>query len=84
MNQSPKQFGIGDGKGYDSFSHLIYYYSGEQPDLQIVFQCLSEAPPEFQSRYIGLSSVFTIPNTLVLRHAYLPKKVVSLLKCFRQ
>lgn len=53
MTQSPKQFGIGDGKSYDSFSHLIYYYSGEQPDLQIVFQCLSEAPPEFQSKYIG-------------------------------
>jgi hypothetical protein len=53
MTQSPKQFGIGDGKSYDSFSHLIYYYSGEQPDLKIVFQCLSEAPPEFQSRYIG-------------------------------
>ncbi len=32
----------------------------------------------------GMPSVFTIPNTLVLRHAYLPKKVVSLLKCFRQ
>lgn len=58
MTQSPKQFGIGDGKGYDSFSHLVYYYSGEQPDLQIVFQCLSEAPPEFQSRYIGLSTKF--------------------------
>ncbi len=58
MTQSPKQFGIGDGKGYDSFSHLIYYYSGEQPDLQIVFQCLSEAPPEFQSRYVGLSTKF--------------------------
>lgn len=58
MTQSPKQFGIGDGKSYDSFSHLIYYYSGEQPDLQIVFQCLSEAPPEFQSKYIGLSTRF--------------------------
>jgi hypothetical protein len=58
MTQSPKQFGIGDGKGYDLFSHLVYYYSGEQPDLQIVFQCLSEAPPEFQSRYVGLSTRF--------------------------
>lgn len=58
MTQSPKQFGIGDGKSYDSFSHLIYYYSGEQPDLQIVFQSLSEAPPEFQSKYIGLSTKF--------------------------
>jgi hypothetical protein len=58
MSQAPKQFGIEDGKSYDSFSHLIYYYSGEQPDLQIVFQCLSEAPPEFQSKYIGLSTKF--------------------------
>lgn len=58
MTRSPKQFGIGDGKSYDSFSHLIYYYSGEQPDLQIVFQCLSEAPPEFQSKYIGESLRF--------------------------
>lgn len=58
MTQAPNQFGIGDGKGYDSFSHLVYYYSGEQPDLQIVFQCLSEAPPKFQSRYIGLSTKF--------------------------
>jgi hypothetical protein len=58
MTQAPKQFGIEDGKSYDSFSHLIYYYSGEQPDLQIVFQCLSEAPPEFQSKYIGLSTKF--------------------------
>lgn len=58
MSQSPKQFGIGDGKSYDSFSHLVYYYSGESPDLQTVFQCLSEAPPEFQSKYIGLSTKF--------------------------
>jgi hypothetical protein len=53
MSRSPRQFGIGDGKSYDSFSHLIYYYSGEKPDLPTVFQCLSEAPPEFQSKYIG-------------------------------
>ena len=58
MSQAPKQFGIGDGKSYDSFSHLIYYYSGEQPDLQIVFESLSEAPPEFQSKYIGLATKF--------------------------
>lgn len=58
MSQAPKQFGIVDGKSYDSFSHLIYYYSGEQPDLQIVFQSLSEASPEFQSKYIGLATRF--------------------------
>lgn len=58
MTQAPKQFGIGDGKSYDSFSHLVFYYSGVRPDFQIVFQSLSEAPPEFQSRYIGLATKF--------------------------
>jgi len=53
MTQSPKQFGIGEGKNYDSFSHLVYYYSGEKRDLQTLFECLSEAPPEFQAKYIG-------------------------------
>ncbi len=53
MTQSPKQFGIGEGKNYDSFAHLVYYYSGEKRDLQTVFECLSEAPPEFQVKYIG-------------------------------
>ena len=53
MSQSPKQFGIGDGRGYDLFSYLIYYYSAQEKDLQIVFECLAESPPEFQSKYIG-------------------------------
>ncbi|MFY7817050.1 MAG: hypothetical protein ACOVRB_01660 [Akkermansiaceae bacterium] len=53
MTQSPKQFGIGEGKNYDSFSHLVYYYSSEKRDLQTLFECLSEAPPEFQAKYIG-------------------------------
>lgn len=53
MSQSPKQFGIGDERGYDLFSYLIYYYSAQEKDLQIVFECLAESPPEFQSKYIG-------------------------------
>ncbi len=53
MSQSPKQFGIGDGRDYDLFSYLIYYYSAQEKDLQIVFECLAESPPEFQSKYIG-------------------------------
>lgn len=53
MSQSPKQFGIGDGRDYDLFSCLIYYYSAQEKDLQIVFECLAESPPEFQSKYIG-------------------------------
>jgi hypothetical protein len=53
MGQSPKQFGIGDGRSYDLFSYLIYYYSAQEKDLQIVFECLAESPPEFQSKYIG-------------------------------
>lgn len=58
MTQSPAQFGIGDAGIYDPFEYLVYYYSGEKPDLRTVFQCLSEAPPEFQSRYIGQSTKY--------------------------
>jgi len=58
MTQSPAQFGIGDARIYDPFEYLVYYYSGEKPDLGIVFQCLAEAPPEFQSRYIGQSTKY--------------------------
>ncbi len=53
MVKSPELFGIGDEKTYDPFSYLIYYYSAQEKDLQIVFQCLAESPPEFQSKYIG-------------------------------
>ncbi len=58
MSKSPELFGI-DGKsapeGYiqDPFKHLVYYYSWEKKDIQTVFQCLAEAPPEFQSKYIS-------------------------------
>ena len=57
MGKSPELFGI-DGKsapeGYiqDPFQHLVYYFSWEKKDIQTVFQCLAEAPPEFQSKYI--------------------------------
>lgn len=58
MGQAPKQFGIGVEGIYDPFEYLVYYYSGENPDLPTVFQCLSEAPPEFQAKYIGFSTRF--------------------------
>ena len=41
-----------EGYIYDPFKHLIYYYSDEKNDLQTVFQCLAESPPEFQSKNI--------------------------------
>ena len=58
MSKSPELFGI-DGKsaseGYiqDPFQHLVYYFSWEKKDIQTVFQCLAEAPAEFQSKYIS-------------------------------
>ena len=58
MSKSPELFGM-DGKsapeGYiqDPFQHLVYYFSWEKKDIQTVFQCLAEAPPEFQSKYIS-------------------------------
>ena len=57
MSKSPELFGI-DGKSVpeeyvqDPFQHLVYYFSWEKKDIQTVFQCLAEAPPEFQSKYI--------------------------------
>jgi hypothetical protein len=58
MSQSPEKFGIGDARIYDPFAYLVYYYSGENPDLPTVFRCLSEAPPEFQSKYIGQATKY--------------------------
>jgi hypothetical protein len=58
MSKSPELFGI-DGKsppeGYvqDPFQHLVYYFSWEKKDIQTVFECLAEAPLEFQSKYIS-------------------------------
>jgi hypothetical protein len=58
MSRAPELFGIdnktvAEGYIYDPFKHLVYYYSWEKKDIQLVFQCLAEAPPELQSRYIG-------------------------------
>ena len=53
MVKSPELFGIGDGKTYDPFAYLVYYYSAQKKDLQLVFECLAKSPPEFQSKYIG-------------------------------
>jgi len=58
MSRSPELFGM-DGRsvpeGYiqDPFQHLVYYWSWEKKDIRTVFQCLAEAPPEFQSKYIS-------------------------------
>ena len=58
MSKSPELFGI-DGKsapeGYvqDPFQHLVYYFSWEKKDIRTVFECLAEAPLEFQSIYIS-------------------------------
>ncbi len=59
MSTAPELFSIGDSNSmpdrviYDPFKYLVYYFSWEKKDIQTVFQCLAEAPPEFQSRYIG-------------------------------
>jgi hypothetical protein len=58
MSGSPELFGIDEkatSEGYiqDPFKHLVYYYSWEKKDIQLVFQCLSQSSPEFQSRYLG-------------------------------
>jgi hypothetical protein len=58
MTESPEQFGISAESRFDPYQYLVYYYSAEKKDLQIVFQSLSEAPPEFQAKYIGLSTKF--------------------------
>ncbi|MCX6873245.1 MAG: hypothetical protein NTW21_05470 [Verrucomicrobia bacterium] len=58
MSKSPELFGINDKampEGYiqDPFKHLVYYYSYERKDIQLVFQCLAESSPESQSKYIS-------------------------------
>lgn len=58
MSKAPELFSI-NGKSmpdrviYDPFKYLVYYYSWEKKDLPLVFQCLAEASPEFQSNYIS-------------------------------
>lgn len=58
MSSSPELFGIDEkasSEGYiqDPFKHLVYYYSWEKKDIKIVFQCLSQSSPNFQSKYIS-------------------------------
>jgi hypothetical protein len=38
---------------YDPFKYLVYYYCWIKKDLPLVFECLAEASPEFQSKYIS-------------------------------
>ena len=79
MSDSPELFGISgkampEGYVQDPFQHLVYYYSAEKKDLSLVFQCLAQAPLEFQSRYIG--------GTLDY-HADTPPKRAELLEAMR-
>ena len=58
MSDSPQLFGLNEEampEGYvqDPFQHLVYYYSYEKKDLQLVFQCLARVSEAFQSKYIG-------------------------------
>jgi hypothetical protein len=58
MSKSPELFSISgesmpDRVIYDPFKYLVYYYCWEKKDLPLVFQCLAEASPEFQSKYIS-------------------------------
>jgi hypothetical protein len=38
---------------YDPFKFLVYHYCWMKKDLPLVFECLAQASPEFQSKYIG-------------------------------
>ena len=58
MTESPEQFGISVESRFDPYRYLVYYYSAQNRDLQTVFECLAEAPPEFQSKYIGVALQF--------------------------
>ncbi len=58
MSKNPELFSISgpsmpDNKIHDSFSFLLQYCCSMQKDLPLAFQCLAEASPEFQSKYIG-------------------------------
>ncbi len=57
MSKTPELFSISNQTMperviYDPFKFLMYYCC-QQKDLPLAFQCLSEASPEFQSKYIG-------------------------------
>jgi hypothetical protein len=58
MSKNPELFSISgpsmpDTKIYDPFKFLMDYCCRQQNDLPLAFQCLAEASPEFQSKYIG-------------------------------
>ena len=58
MSKNPELFSISGpsmpaNKIHDSFSFLLQYCCSMQKDLPLAFQCLAEASPEFQSKYIG-------------------------------
>ena len=58
MSKTPELFSISNQSMpervvYDPFKFLVYYYCWEKKNLPLVFQCLAEASPEFQSKYIS-------------------------------
>jgi hypothetical protein len=58
MSNSPELFSISNQSMperviYDPFKYLVYHYCWMKKDLPLVFQCLAEASPEFQSKYIS-------------------------------
>jgi len=57
MSKTPELFSISNQSMperviYDPFKFIMYYCC-QQKDLPLAFQCLAEASPEFQSKYIG-------------------------------
>ena len=57
MSKTPELFSVSnlsmpERVVYDPFKFLMYYCC-QQKDLPLAFQCLAEASPEFQSKYIG-------------------------------
>ena len=58
MTESPEQFGISVESRFDPYRYLVYYYTGQNKDFQTIFELLAEAPPEFQSKYIGVALQF--------------------------
>lgn len=58
MSKNPELFSISSQSMperviYDPFKFLVYHYCWMKKDLPLVFECLAEASPEFQSKYIG-------------------------------
>lgn len=58
MSKNPELFSISSQPMlerviYDPFKFLVYHYCWMKKDLPLVFECLAEASPEFQSKYIG-------------------------------